>query len=520
MKSPHGPGALAGDRLSGRQQTALARTAAALCLAAAGGAQAQDADPARATAFTPRLSITQTLTDSYSGAAGGDGAEAITTISPGLRLSTRSGPWQGSVDYALTGVLYARNSAANSLHHRLSASAQAEPVQGHLTVTATAQISQQPISLLGLQVADPVLDDSNHSDVKTLSVAPTLRGTLGGLFAVQAGLQATVTDSGTRSASDSTNTTASLALGPAAAGARLGWSIDASRSVSDFDRGRRTESDRLVAGLSVQVLPDLRVSARGGVESNDFTTIDKQRYDTWGAGLVWTPTDRTRVQVDGDRRSFGHSHAVAVEHRMRRSALRYTDSQSVADGAARTAGALVSARGLFLELFKSQEPDLTLREQLVNDFLLRNGIPPDALIGGGFLASSAAVHRRQELSLATQGLRTSVIVSAFATHSRRADTLVAVADDLSSGGVRQRGLSFTVTHRLTPTGSVGLSGTTQRSQSDGLGQRNTLNTLMATWTEQVSRRMRASLSVRHSAFGGDADERRENALTGTLNVSF
>lgn len=485
----------------------------------AGQALAQSAAGSPRLQIVPSLSLTQSITDARRGSDGVDRAEAVTTVAPGVRITSRSGRVQGTVDYSLAGLVYARDNDANEIQHRLSAAVTAEAVQDHLTVDLRGSISRQAVSAFGLQSADPTTASSNYSQVKTFSVAPVFRATLAGVLDFRTSLVLSTTDTGTNSISDSTNGTAAVHLGSVPGSARVGWGLDATRQIVDFDRGRRTEEDRLVASVGVLVDPEFRVDLRAGIEDSNVATLTKERTNTWGGGFVWTPSQRTRLAASADRRSFGHSHAFEFQHRMRRTVLRLSDRQDVTSGA-NASGAVIPAFDLFFALFASQEPDPVLREQLVNDLLQRNNLSPAELVNGGFLTGSSTLQRRQELSLALEGMRTTYLVSVFNTDSRRAFELITGGDDLDLGSLAQRGLSFSVSHRLTPTAALGLNATFQRSRADTGVRSGRLNTITANWSDRLSQRSNLTIGVRHSTSDGSTQSTSENSVLANLRMTF
>jgi uncharacterized protein (PEP-CTERM system associated) len=474
--------------------------------------------------ITPTLTVTQTLTDSYDaeGAAIGERrqSEAITAISPGLRITSRAGRVQGAFDYSLSGQLHARDSEANEIQHRLSASGRAELIPNHLDLNASASITRQPSSAFGVQSVDGSLNNRNSADLRSLSLQPVLRGVLGGVVAVQASANANRSDGGNQVGSQSTG--AALTLSPAAAGRVIGWSLTGSRQISDFDGGRETTTDRAIASIIVRPDAELQVTVRGGVERSDLASLESREYENYGAGILWTPTPRTRVLVDGDKRQFGEAHQVRLEHRFRRSVWRYTDSKSLNDGTGgNTAGGQVTAYALFFELFASQEPDPVARDLLVRSFLQRNGVSPDTVLGGGgFLTSAVSIQRRQELSFALSGVRTTWTVAAYQTTSERGDPLSGASDDLATGPVRQRGLSVTITHRLTPVSGLSFNASTQRSRSLSAADRNDLDSVSLGWNTRLGRLSNLSLSVRHAAYVSDVDPYTENAVTAAFSTRF
>lgn len=491
-----------------------------LCLAA-GVVQAQTKS---GLTIMPTLNLGQTVTDGYQPEGGGPRrGEAITTVGAGLRMSGRGGRVEGSLDYSLSGLIHARDTAANELQNRLQASLQGELVPRHFYLGAQASITQQPVSALGAQSADGSAGNGNRTELKVLSLRPTLKGSFAGEVDAAAVLALTATDTGeagaSAQASDSVNGTATLSLA-SAGGRRLGWNLSATRSVADFKTGRRTEDDRITAGLSLNPDVDWQLRLRGGVEANDYRSASKERFDSWGAGVQWTPSPRTRVSLDGDRRSFGHSHTIALEHRSRRTVWRYSDGQDVSRGSADTTQSLVGAYDLFFELFASQEPDPDLRAQLVEGLLQRNGLTRDSQVAIGFLSSAVTLTRQQEAAVVIEGQRTSWLVSAFSNRSRRIDTVSSGLDDtVGNSLVRQRGLSLTVSHRLTPTGALNLAASAVRS-SESTGLRTELRSVSAGWSERLGVRTNFSLSIRHSEFDAAVDAYNENAVIANLNLRF
>ena len=488
---------------------------------AALSSHAQDSVDRRAVAIVPRFSVTQTLTDNARLSADNKRFEAITQLSPGVHISSNAGRIQGSLDYALNGVVHARDSSASNLQHALRAFVRAEAVENWAYLDASASISQQNIAALGTQSPDPALNNSNRTEVSTFSIAPYVRGSLGGIANYEARLHHAGTNSDTSNA-DSTTTAATLRLSSDRQWARLGWFADASHQVVDFHAGRETESDRINAGLSFVVGPELSFSARGGREINNLVSLDRQSHVTSGFGLVWNPTERTRFTLDRDRRYFGHSHSIRFEHRTPKTVWKYLDVRDVSSGASSNSVANpVTVFDLLFAQLASEVPDPVQRALIVNDFMQRMGISPNALAVGGFLTAASSLQRRQELSFALIGVRTTITVSGFRTEGSRLDTVSTVVDDLANGNVlRQRGLSVTAAHRLTPDSSLMLTAS-QLNTSGTVGDRSTrLRSGLLTWSSRVGSRTHLSLGARHVRFASNTTPYTESALIGTLTLRF
>lgn len=505
-----------------RVRPVLPHALAAVLAGASGAAVAQETGAVGrpAVLVVPSLSVSTTVSDHYRAAGSDGGSENITRVSPGIRIDGQTARLKGVVDYGLVGTLYGNNSSNSDLQHRLSSSGIAELVPQHFSVSASASITRVPRSAFGFQTTDPLLDEANQTQVRTYSLQPVLRGTFGGLVNAQLAGSARGTDGGQIG---SRSTGASASVSSASAG-RLGWAVDASRDIVRYEGARENTNDRAIVTLLYTPMSELQLRLRGGAERSDAGGLEARTYDNWGGGLSWTPGPRTRLTLDGDRRYFGNSHTLSFEHRMRRSVWRISDSRAASNGSG-ASGGTVTAYDLFFQLFASQEPDPVARDLLVRSFLERNGVPPDTLIGGGgFLTSAASVQRRQELSFALTGVRTSLLASAYVTDNSRIDAASSGVDDLALGDVRQRGLSFTISHRLTPLSGLSLTLSSQRSRlradDPAAGRRSGLDSVQLGWNTQLGPASNLALSVRHNEFQDDTDPHTENALTAAFSTRF
>lgn len=489
---------------------------------AAFAANAQEGAARSGWSLVPELGIQQTATDNVHLSSTDRRFELITELSPQLRASSNSGRIRGFFDYSLTGRLYARESSANNLQQSLSAAGTAEAIDNWAYIDASASISQQNISAVGTQSSDPALLNANRTEVASVRLAPYVRGRLGG-FAEYEARYAWATTKSKGSDADSTSTEASLRIGAEATSlARVGWSAGLSHQVVDFGAGGKRDSDRLNGVLTFAVSPELKLSALGGREINDLSTRERQGYNSWGWGVTWSPTERTRLEATRENRFFGSSHSVRFEHRMPRSVWTFSDTQNVSTDAF-TGGATAprTVFDLLFEQFASIAPDPVQRAALVDAFLQNNGLTRTTLASGGFLTSGASVQRGQNFSVAMLGLRTTVLVSAFRNDARPLDPSTIVTGNLSNGNtLHQRGQSVNVSHRLTPQSalSVDLS-QTKTSTTEG-DQSTDLRSLTATWTNHLHERVDLSLSARWSSFDSATNPYTERALIGNLRLRF
>lgn len=495
--------------------------AAILALApVAAAAQGSTSGSQRGWTVEPSVSLRQTFTDNE-GLRTVKKSDGITEATAAVRVSSGGGILRGALDYALTGSFYWRNDDANELRHYLNAAATAELIEGMAFVDLRGSYSQQALSAFGTQSPDPSLSERNRNDVGSLSISPYLRGRFGGAARYEARASLETTRAKGTDASDVDNANASLHLDSGAGGAPLGWTADASHNVSDFRAGRRTFDTRVRAGLSYQIGREWRVGANAGQERTDILVLDGESTTTWGAQVEWTPSERTALSASIEKRFFGNAHALRFSHRTPNTAWAISDTRDISTSSSQGNASFGSAYDLFFRQFASAEPDAAKREQLVRTYLQANGINPNAVVIGGFLASAATLQRSQVASVAVVGARNTVTLQASASRSERADQLTTGFDDLStSREVRQRGLSLTWAHRLTPLSSINVTGAYQRSAGDLASQQTTLKSISAEWTSPLGARSTVSAGARHAEFDSSTSPYDENALFAAIRLSF
>ena len=483
--------------------------------------QAQDGASARGLSITPLLSLGQSFTDNRDLRSVGKEWDAVTLISPGVRVVSRTGRVQGTLDYSLAAQVHAQGGVGTEVQNSLSAAFSAEAIENRAFVDVRASIAQQSISAFGVQAVQGSSPVANRTEVATVSVSPFIRGNIAGVADVEARASHSITHSRSNESPDSTASSVSLrASGRVGA---IGWSADASEQTSDYDRGRRTTTGRLGGGLNFSPHPEVRMSARLGRENNDVLSSQRAQSTTWGVSLDWTPTERTQVLTQLDHRYFGNSHSITFQHRFPRSIWRFTDSRDATNGAAGTSGQSgFTVYDLVFAQFASLEPDPTRRDVLVRNYLAFNGFNANAGLGGGFLSSAVSLLSRQDVSVSLQGLRTTVLLSAFRTETRRLDQLVTgVSDDLTRTNlVRQMGYNMSVGYRLTPTASANLSLVRLKTLNSGLLTGNDQRTFNASFSDQLSLRTFLSLSLRHVSFDSATQPYTENGISATLSLRF
>jgi uncharacterized protein (PEP-CTERM system associated) len=510
-----------------RRPATFGRAAAcAVACALALPASAQGAGGSGGFTLMPTFSAEADYLDIRGGAGANYGGEAVGRLSPGLRVSSRSGRVQGWLDYTGS-LIYRRGREASDGHeiqNGLSASFLAEVVPNRAYVDTRASISRQAISAFGQQSADGSLQsNANSTEVSTLSISPYVNGGLGDLANYEVRLNAVASSSRAAGAADSNGTGGSVALRSPRSGAILGWGLSASQQRSEFKGSSpsTTDNSRIDATLTMNPAPDVRLFARAGRESADEGALaDRRQYNTRGGGLLWTPSVRTSLSAELEQRYFGRASHVDFSHRSARTFWSYTASHDTNNSLdSLTTSAPLPLYRQYDALLTSAYPDPASRDAAVLAYLALQGLNPNALGSTGFLTSGLSIQRRQDLSFTWIGQRTTLSLQAYTNSVSQIMTL-GDADPAEGEATRQHGYSSILTHALTPTTSVSLGGLRSMTFGTSTQSGNDLKSANISLTNQVGPRASVQMSTRYSVFNSATDPYRETSVSASLSLRF
>ena len=491
----------------------LAAVAAGLLLFASMSALAQGV------IVVPSFTITETATDNRELTAVDKRSDLITQVSPGVSITAKRGALQGSLLYSLNGYVYSQESSKNNVFHSLASNGRMSLLDGRVGIEASANAGRQVISAFGTQSAGGASGGGNQAQVASYSLSPYLTGRMLGDVAYQGrvSLAQSVSDAPGGSG-DSRSLSGSVGLssrvGP------LGWGLDLSRIVSESELRPRSHNGRVTGSLQYSPDIELKLAVRAGTEVDDLRSGRSERTSTWGMGLTWTPGPRTSVSLDLDNRFFGRSHTVALSHRMARTTWTLTDTRSLDTSGVSSRGSLSNYDFFFQQL--ASIPDATQRDATVRPLLSAANLDPAGReLAAGFLTSGPTVQRAQNASMAYQGLRATVTFLAFQTWSTSASRVGSAGGDLANGNtVHQRGMSVSLSYRLTTDASVVITTSQQKTAGSGTVPGNDLRTVAATWSSRLGPYTNVSLGVRHSVADSDINPYQESAVIGSIRMQF
>lgn len=436
-------------------------------------------------------------------------AGSATQATGSLSLSSSSGRVQGSLDYSLSAQLQNDAATSDRLSNSLSAGFSVTAVEQHAWVDVRARISQQSISAFGVQPDTPFSSSQNVGESRSLSVSPRFRVQLGSFADLNVALSENYAENS--GAADSGVRSTGLSASLSGRAGRLNWSVSGHDSRSDRDVGRGGSNRGISASLGYALHYDLSANFRIGREFDTVRSATRGNTNTWGLGLSWTPTNRTSINAQFDHRYFGQARSITISHRMARSYWTYSESRDVSEGISSSGLAYAEAYArLFAEL-AAQVPDPVLRDQQVRAILDQ---------AGGFVTRAASVASRRNLSVALQGLRGSMVLTAYQSRTERIDAVSTVIDDLSLGALRQHGYTGSVSYRLTPTASANLSYSVRSTPGAGTQPGNELRSLSLGFSSQLALRASLSLSLRHTTFDSPTRPYTENGGQATIGLRF
>lgn len=481
--------------------------------------------------ITPTLAVTETATDNVALTDSGKRSDLISDISPGIHIEGVGGRSKLRFDYQMHNLIYAQDSSRNQIQNALNALGTLEAIEDWLFLEASGKVSQQSVSAFGSSSSSSSVNVStNENTIETSSyrLSPYIVGSLGGFADYQLRYNLATTKTSSSASNDEAVSELVASLKGSTSKTNLGWSLDASTQRISYDKGRDNEADRLRGVLTYRINPEFRVSLIGGVEANNYQSLNKESNSIRGAGFDWSPTERTLLSVSREKRFFGQANAISFTHRTASTAWKFSDVEDVVTQTDRQSNtSLGTYYDLFFDMLSYSVPDETQRAALVSNMLLQAGIPLDKQVDGSFLTNGSTIQHRRDFSFALQGARNTVTFSAGQTQSERASSgaltsFLGVSDFANVQTIRQRFASINWSHKLTPMSSMIAS--VSRSNSKGSGTSGAdLETTRQMYNLNLSTRLgpktNASIGLRHVASDGTANY-TENAVTGTLSHQF
>lgn len=479
----------------------------------------------RSVSVTPYASVSETFTDNANLSPDGQW-DAITRATLGLSMTGTYRSLTGRLSLGLTGLYSARGKVDNRLDNAstLNAAGTLALVDDRVFLDGYARVSQRLVDPFGVSPSEPQRPTGDTTTTFDYGLSPWARGTIGGSVNYYARLNVSGSTNAESSAYGARDLAALVRLDGGTGFRRLGWALTAvGRSSAYGSAAVRTGNYGGTASLIYAVTPYFSVRANAGVEYRNYADADvTQRSRLYGAGVDWQPTDRTSITGFYENRFFGDAYFASVQHRTAKTVWTYRGRQGISEVGGVTPVSLGTNYDLFFQQFASIEPDPVKRDQLVREFLLRNGIPLEQQVVAGFLTRRIQLQRSHDFSFAWRLSRRDTLILSIGQGDTSALVEFLGAGDTfdNDSVVRSRRFSAALSHQLTPRSSISvIGGRTKTADRDG-ARSTTQDTFVANWGTTTGRRSRVDVAVRHTTFNSPTRPYDENALTATLNIRF
>lgn len=308
----------------------------------------------------------------------------------------------------------------------------------------------------------------------------------------------------------------------------VGWWIDgtAQRSGEDFAGSVALDSRWLRAGVEYNWGNELRLGLSAGREAAKFSVIDRA-YTTRGVSIAYTPSERTKVELQADRRFFGIGWDLSMRHRTPFLALNARlVSRPVGSTTGRTLGPTSSVAALLDAMLTTRQPDPALRAPLVRSTMDRLALPESLDQPLELVVDSASLERGGEFALVGMGRVTTVTLS---TYYREYEPLTFVGEVLPAGPLdarrsRLNGGSLIVSRRLNPNTTIEgyMASDLLRSIGATLTDRSRGSTVRLTWRQRLTPNTVGSIGAQHQRFDSttSAVDTNANSIQVTLSHNF
>lgn len=481
----------------------------------------------------PKIRLTETWTDNVSIVRANNGKESgfITELAPGVNINAKTARLKAKFDYSLLGQFYSTPAGYSRTQNNLNAFGTLEAVEQWLFVDFSGVIAQQAKSAFGTQSTNNSNLNNNLTETATYRLSPYIRGQFAGLVEYSLRYNRSTTQASAATVSDIELSEWLGQLRGSTPFQSLRWTLDAIQQAADYSLGRKTDAERLYVTATYLVAPQFSVSFSGGRESNNYASATSESHATHGIGFDWTPTERTKISAFKDRRFFGDGHRLNITHRFPLSSISYSDTKDVALLPNQFASV---GMGTYFELFyqsclqslsdQFQDPGQLDQEctARTNQLLAQLNIPANAQATASFLTSRATLQRRQQFAVAIHGTRNTLTLMFNRNEMQSLFAATGLPDDFSlNSDIHQRGLSVNFSHRLSGLTNLNLLASRQESASTGSTALKVNTTLyQANLTTRLGPKTSGGLTIRHTESDSTTNPYSENALIGTVSVTF
>jgi uncharacterized protein (PEP-CTERM system associated) len=377
----------------------------------------------------------------------------VTQITPRLAV------YEKSAHTTLTGTisapiyLYARTGGENdAVRPDISLVGNGEIVPHLFYVDGSVLVSQQYFSPFGGRPQSQINATNNRYTAQSYRVSPYLKGDPGSDLHYE--LRDDNIWSNASSAPVATNSSyTNEIIGNVTRDPRPGgWAIDYNRTETKFTNQQLLRSQLERARGLWQPDPALQLSLSAGYEDNHYPLLDESGV-IYGAGFMWRPTDRMKVDGNWEHRFFGSSYHATFSNRTPLTTWTVTAFRDITTYpqqlASLNAGADVNT--LLNGIFATRVTDPFQREALVQQLIQERGLPSTLSSPLTLFTEQVTLQQSVQGTMGVLGARNSVFVTAYRTRSEPVTGQGSLTDLISlQTDNTQMGANAVWTYKLTP----------------------------------------------------------------------
>ncbi len=445
---------------------------------------------------------------------------AILEISPFVEAFVNRPRTQLDMRYRMRNFLYSHGEPEHDVaRHQFQGLGNLALVGDWLWLGATGLLDDTPASPFGATSADPSTSRDNRARYVNFAVTPYARRRFDAATEGLLGAGVEYTRYGADQITSTTQSVRGRLLRDAQPGS-FGYLVSGLTSRQDYEDGPEVDRGQLrLLGLT-RVTGAMRVGA--GAEYTRISVLEVDGDTSgWGPTVVlnWTPSQRTRLDLQYTKTYYGNTSSALLEHR----AARMTYGLRFEDGITTGAGAALTFAGIGTPTLPGDEPS-GIANPIATDMARQGDLPGTSLPLSSFFVSGALVDsRRLSGTVAWAATRNNVSLTAFRADNRTVATTVPLPVTSGPAELRQYGAIGSYTRRLTgdTSGNVLLSWT--QSTDPAASRRSDLYYLLASVTTRLSPITSVRYGYRHArqnSSGPDTAEYVENALLAALYFRF
>ena len=451
----------------------------------------------------------------------------ISEITPGIRIEHVGKKSTLFLDYRLHNIYYSDNRQQNNKQNDLSSRASLEVIDNWFFFDAQANISQQNRSAFGSANATDAggfsVKNNNRVETTAYQASPNIRGKFWNIATYQIRFNQTNSDTNDLALPNTNIGEWLVSLKSIPSSSSLSWAIEGNTSsVQNQIIGSR-QDNRAVSSLIYAVDPQLILTILGGRENTNYLTANRQESSISGFGIEWAPSPRTQFAAIKQRRFFGDAHVAIFTHRTPLTVWRFASGQDIVllpNSLATNSSSSLS--NLMFDLLVSAIPDPAMRKDEVSKRIEQTAIPPNPLLGGGFLTARPSVNRVHEASAAIVG---AVNTLTFTFSKKNQRSLIAGNIDANRrffDDIEQRNFNIALSHKLTPITNIVFLAAQLRTYGLAADHPEAKQTVFSLFLNTpLGSKTSIALGTRRVKFSSSVvASYRENALVALLTLRF